>query len=85
MIQFMPANHSITNMLTPNSVNTRSESIFRDPDVVHELSHLHENFVILVVPADKVSNNYTFVCKKHYVDFLIEELKTPFTSWESYI
>ena len=45
---------------------------FRDPDVVHELSRLHENFVI--VPADKASNNYTFVCKKHYVDILIEEL-----------
>ena len=55
-----------------HSVNTRYESIFRDPDVVHELSRLHENFVI--VPADKASNNYTFVCKKHYVDILIEEL-----------
>ena len=55
-----------------HSVNTRSESIFRDPDVVHELSRLHENFVI--VPADKASNNDTFVCKKHYVDILIYEL-----------
>ena len=55
-----------------HSVNTRSESIFRDPDVVRELSRLHENFVI--VPADKASNNYTFVCKRHYVDILIEEL-----------
>ena len=55
-----------------HSVNTRSESIFRDPDVIRELSRLHENFVI--VPADKASNNYTFVCKRHYVDILIEEL-----------
>ena len=55
-----------------HSVNTGSESIFRDPDVVRELSRLHENFVI--VPADKASNNYTFVCKRHYVDILIEEL-----------
>ena len=31
-----------------------------------------ENFVI--VPADKASNNLTFVCKRHYVDILIEEL-----------
>ena len=54
-----------------HSVNTRSESIFREPDV-SELSRLHENFVI--VPADKASNNYTFVCKRHYVDILIEEL-----------
>ena len=55
-----------------HSVNTRSESIFRDIDVVRELSRLHENFVI--VPADKASNNYTFVCKRHYVDILIENL-----------
>ena len=52
-----------------HSVNTISESIFHDPDVVHELSRLHENFVI--VPVDKASNNYTFVCKKHYVDIHI--------------
>ena len=55
-----------------HSINTRHESIFSDPDVVSELSRLHENFVI--VPADKASNNYTFVCKRYYVDILIEEL-----------
>ena len=38
-----------------------SESIFRDPDVVRELSRLHENFVI--VPADKASNNYTLFAR----------------------
>ena len=41
-------------------------------DVVTELSRLNENFVI--VPADKASNNYTFVCKRYYIDILIEEL-----------
>ena len=55
-----------------HSVNTRHKSIFSDPDVVSELSRLHENCVI--VPADKASNNYTFVCKRYYVDTLIEEL-----------
>ena len=55
-----------------HSINTRHESIFSDPDVVTELSRLHENFGI--VPADKASNNYTFVCKRYYVDILIEEL-----------
>ena len=58
--------------LLKHSVNTRHESIFSDPDVVKELSRLHENFV--VVPADKASNNYTFDCKRYYVDILIEEL-----------
>ena len=56
-----------------HSVNTRHESIFSDPDVVRELSRLHENFVI--APADKASNNYTFVCKRHYVSVLSEELR----------
>ena len=55
-----------------HSVNTSHESIFRDPDVVTKLSSLYENFVI--VPADKASNNYTFVCKRYYDDILIEEL-----------
>ena len=54
------------------SVNTRHESIFCDPDVVRKLFRLNENFVI--VPADKASNNYTFVCKKYYVSILIKEL-----------
>ena len=54
------------------SFNTRHEFIFCDPKVVRELSRLHENFVI--VPADKASNNYIFVCKKYYVSILIEEL-----------
>ena len=58
--------------LFKHSVNTRFESIFRDHDVVHERSPLHENFVI--VPVDKASDNYTFVCKKHYLDILIEAL-----------
>ena len=35
-------------------------------------SRLHENFVI--VPADKASNNFTFVCKRHYVNIVSEEL-----------
>ena len=54
------------------SVNTRHESIFCDPEVVRELSRLHENFVI--VPADTASNNYACVCRKYYASILIEEL-----------
>ena len=54
------------------SVNTRHESIFCEPQVVRDLSCVHENCVI--VPADKASNNYTFVCRKYYVSILIEEL-----------
>ena len=62
-----------------HSVNTRHEFIFSDPDVVRELSRLHDNFVI--VPADKASNNYTFVCKRHYVSILEEELGLKVFRW----
>ena len=55
-----------------HSVNTGHESILSDPDVVRELSRLHENFVI--VTADKAFSNYTFVCKRHYVSILSRNL-----------
>ncbi|KAK3108676.1 hypothetical protein FSP39_013170 [Pinctada imbricata] len=45
-----------------STVNTRFESIFKDPDVITELTYLNEHYVI--TPADKASNNYTFACKK---------------------
>ena len=62
-----------------HSVNTTNESIFSDSDVVRELSRLHENFII--VPTDKASNNYTFVCKRHYVNILSEELGLNSLPW----
>ena len=47
-------------------------SIFKDPEVSKDLAYLHEKYV--VVPADKAQNNIVFVCKKHYIDCLIQEL-----------
>ena len=55
-----------------STLSTPDTSIFSDPDVVRELSRLHENFV--TIPADKASNNYTFVCKRHYVSIFTGEL-----------
>ena len=54
------------------SMSTKAPSIFKDPQVIEELSNLHDKYV--VVPADKASNNIVFVCKKHYIDCLIKEL-----------
>ena len=54
------------------SMSTKAHSIFKDPQVIQELSCLHDKYV--VVPADKASNNIVFVCKKHYIDCLIKEL-----------
>jgi hypothetical protein len=53
-------------------MNTRSTSIFKDPNVAKHLSLLHDKYVI--VSADKAPNNIVFVCKSHYKDCLIKEL-----------
>ena len=52
-------------------MNTRSTSIFKDPNVAKHLSLLHDTYVI--VSADKAPNNIV-VCKSHYIDCLIKEL-----------
>ena len=62
-------------------VNTRHESIFSNPDVIREHSRFNENFVI--VPADKASNNYTFVCKRLYVSIYIVELEFNSFPWNA--
>ena len=49
-------------------MSIKTESVFSDPDVVSELSSLHNNYV--VVPADKASNNIVFICKAHYYNCL---------------
>ena len=59
-------------------MNTKNTSIFKDQNVVDNLSSLHEEYV--VVPADKASNNVVFVCKKYYVECLIRELGINGTS-----
>ena len=53
-------------------MSRRHESVFDDPDVAAELAEIHEKFV--VVPADKASNNIVFVCKTHYINYLMEGL-----------
>ena len=54
------------------TMSTKTKSVICDPDVVSELSSLHDNYV--VVPVDKASNNIVFICKAHYYNCLIKEL-----------
>ena len=54
------------------SMSTHATSIFKDPNVAKNLSHLHNKYV--VVPADKAPNNIVFICKSHYINCLIKEL-----------
>ena len=54
------------------SMSTHATSVFKDPNVAKNLSHLHNKYV--VVPADKAPNNIVFICKSHYINCLIKEL-----------
>jgi hypothetical protein len=53
------------------SMNTRSTSFFKDPNVAKHLSLLHDKYVI--ISADK-PNTIFVVCKSHYIDCLIKGL-----------
>ena len=53
-------------------MSTKATSIFKRPDVVETLSDIHDKYV--VVPADKAPNNIIFICKRHYIDCLVQEL-----------
>ena len=52
-------------------MSTKTKSVFSAPDVVSELSSMHDNYV--VVPADKASNNIVFICKAYYYNCLTKE------------
>ena len=54
------------------SMNAKATSIFDNPDVAETLASIHNEYV--VVPADKAPNNIICICKKHYVECLIQEL-----------
>ena len=54
------------------AMSTNTSSIFEDPEVKKTTSFLHDKYVI--VPADKAPNNIVFVCKRHYIDCLMNEL-----------
>ena len=45
---------------------------FDDSEDAAELAELHRKFV--VVPVDNLSNIVVFICKTHYIKYLLEEL-----------
>ena len=46
--------------------------VLDQPDVKDTLHQLHANYVL--APADKAANNLIIVCKKYYIDTLVNEL-----------
>ena len=49
-----------------------AKSVLKDPEVIKYLAQLHRYFVI--VPIDKASNNFAFICKSFYVSKLLDEV-----------
>ena len=49
--------------------------VLKDEEVLKSLSDLHSKFV--VVPIDKASNNVAIICKRYYIQKLLNEVGVP--------
>ena len=63
--------------LKQKHVNKRKKHVLKSILHLNSLSNLHENYVL--VPADKAANNVIVVCKKYYLDVIVNELKSTST------
>ncbi len=50
---------------------TTPRKVLQNKDAKEELERLHKDFVM--VPTDKASNNVSFICKKFYIEKILEE------------
>ena len=64
-------------------INKRKKHVLRNKVHLDYLDVLHENFVL--VPADKAANNVIVVCKKYYLDVVINELSSTSTYTEVHV
>ena len=46
--------------------------VLKRPEVVDYLKHIHDKFVL--VPIDKASNNIAIICKRYYVEVILNEI-----------
>ena len=53
-------------------VHKRKKQILKNPKHVNYLKTFHDSFVL--VPADKAGNNVIVICKKYYLQVILEEL-----------
>ena len=61
----------------------KSNPILKQPDVMQYLNELHKKYVL--VPIDKAANNVAIVCKKHYVDLILNEIGATGTGNDAYV
>ena len=50
------------------------KKVLKDPDCLKELKRLKEQFVL--VPIDKAANHIGFICKKYFLEVLLQETKS---------
>ena len=50
------------------------KKVLKDPDCLKELKKLKEQFVL--VPIDKAANKIGFICKKYFLEVLLQETKS---------
>ena len=58
-------------------INKCKKHVFNDKVHLDYLQNLHSKFVF--VPVDKAANNEIIVCKKYYLDMVLNELNTTQT------
>lgn len=54
-------------------------SVFKDPGVAKTLSTLHDKYIVLL--TDKSRNKIVFVCKTHYIQFLISKVDVEYKAY----
>ena len=62
-------------ILNQRKVPSATKPILQDEDVIASLAELHSKFV--VVPIDKASNNVALICKRFYIQKLLNEVGVP--------
>lgn len=69
-------------VLKSKRVPSTTKPSLQDEEVQSALSDLHKNFV--VVPIDKASNNVALICKRFYIQKLLDEVGVPGDSSPTY-
>ena len=68
--------------LKSRNVPSATKQILQDQEVLQSLSELHSKFVI--VPIDKAANNVAIICKRFYIQKLLNEVGIPGDSSPTY-
>ena len=69
-------------ILNSRKVPSVTKPVLQDEDVIASLAEVHRKFV--VVPIDKASNNVALICKRFYIQNLLNEVGVPGNASSTY-